>query len=221
MGYLQKKENRNAAKARNSFVTRKAEQKLSALADTFKLAAKDKFVDERRDTLQRTLNFQGFRYLDNLKFIYNWENRFFSVNYNLQILNLVDVTEQFEEVGPCKFEVHYSMKRHQNDKFVCKVWKSDAERKQEYLERLNNPLIIDRIHMLDILGITITHKPEWGYIRVRVESMIGSGAWIFIPPIMQLITPKEDECVRFMELFELIGDALVNNSVEVENVETD
>ena len=82
-------------------------------------------------------------------------------------------------------------------------------------------LIIDRIHMLDILGVTITHKPDWGYFRVSVETMVGSGAWIFIPPIMQLITPTNDECVRFFELFELIGDALVNNSVEEENVETD
>ena len=72
---------------------------------------------------------------------------------------------------------------------------------EAYLERLNNPLIIDRVHKLDILGVTITHKPDWGYFRVSVETMIGSGAWIFIPPIMQLITPTNDECVRFFELF--------------------
>ena len=80
MGYLQKKENRNAAQARNSFVTRKAEQKLNALTDTFKTAAEHHYADERRDTLQRTLNFKDFRYLDNLRFVYNWENRFLSVS---------------------------------------------------------------------------------------------------------------------------------------------
>jgi hypothetical protein len=221
MGYLQKKENRNAADARNSFVTRKAEQKLSALADIFKLAAEHHYVDERRDTLQRTLNFKDFRYLDNLKFVYNWENRFFSVNYNLQILSYFDVTEQFKEIGPCKFQMKFSMKRHQNDHFECKGWNADLKTREKYLERLNNPLIIDRVHKLDIHDVTITHKPSWGYFRVSVESMVGSGAWIFIPPIMQLITPKDEECVRFFELFELIGDALVNNSVEEENVETD
>ena len=223
MGYLQKKENRNAAQARNSFVTRKAEQKLNALTDTFKTAAEHHYADERRDTLQRTLNFKDFRYLDNLRFVYNWENRFLSVNYNLQILSYIDVTEQFEEVGPCKFELEFSKKRHQNDRFICKDWKSKRteQMQAEYLERLNNPLIIERVHKLDILGVTITHKPDWGYFRVSVETMIGSGAWIFIPPIMQLITPTNDECVRFFELFELIGDALVNNSLEEENVETD
>lgn len=223
MGYLQKKENRNAAEARNSFVTRKAEQKLSALADIFKTAAKHHFVDEQRDTLQRTLNFKDFRYLDNLRFVYNWENRFLSVNYNLQILSYVDVTDQFEETGPCKFEMEFSRKRHLNDHFVCKDWKNKSTRQMmdAYLERLNNPLIVERVQMLDILGVRITHKPEWGYFRISVDTMIGSGAWIFIPPVMQLITPKDKECVRFYELFELLGDALVNNSVEVENVETD
>ena len=148
MGYLQKKENRNAAQARNSFVTRKAEQKLNALTDTFKTAAEHHYADERRDTLQRTLNFKDFRYLDNLRFVYNWENRFLSVNYNLQILSYIDVTEQFEEVGPCKFELEFSKKRHQNDRFICKDWKSKRteQMQAEYLERLNNPLIIERVH---------------------------------------------------------------------------
>lgn len=221
MALLQKKENRNAAKARNSFVTRKAEQKLSALSDTFRIAAKHHYVDESRNTLQRTINLKDFRYLDNMRFVYNWENRFFSVNYNLQILSYFDLTEQFEEIGPCKFEMQFGIKRHKNDKFVCRSWQGDRETMEEYLQRLNNPLIIERIHKLDIHGVTITHRPEWEYFRVSVESLIGSGAWIFIPPIMQLITPKDEECVRFFELFELIGDALVNNSVEEDNVEAD
>ena len=215
MAYLQKKENRNAAKARNSFVTRKAEQKLSALTDTFKAVAGECCVDERRDTLQRTLYFDGMHYLDNLKFVYNWENRFMSVNYNLQMICYADVTERFEEVGPCKFEMQFSMRRHKDDKFVCKAWrKDDSGTREEYLERLNNPLIIDRIHDLDIHGVTITHRPEWEYFKISVESLIGSGAWIFIPPVMQLLMPKDEECVKFMELFELLGDALVNNTAE-------
>ena len=214
MGYFQKSENRNAAKARNSFVTRKAEQKLSELTDKFKLIAGNSFVGEQQDTLQRTLSFQGFRYLDNLKFVYNWENRFFSVNYNLQIISYVGVTNKFDETGSCKFEMDFSKRRHHNDRFVCKSWRNNETKamKAAYLERLNNPLIIERIQKLDVIGVTITHKPEWKCFRVSMESLIGSGAWIFIPPLMQLITPKNEECIRFFELFELIGDALVNNS---------
>ncbi len=211
MGYLQKKENRNAAKARDSFVTKKAEQKLSVLTDTFKRVSGKHLIDERRDTLQRTLYFNDFKYLSNLKFIYNWENRFLSVNYNLQMLGFIDVNESFREIGKCKFKLEFSMKRHKNDIFVCRAWNDNQEIKHKYLERLNNILIIDRVHTLDIQEITIQHRPEWGNFRVSVDSFIGSGAWIFIPPVMQLITPKEEECVRFLELFELIGDAIVNN----------
>ena len=41
--------------------------------------------------------------------------------------------------------------------------------------------------------------------------MIGSSTWILIPPIIQLIKPTEEECTKFIELFELISDALINN----------
>ena len=211
MGYLQKTENRNAAQARDSFVTKKAEQKISALANVFKEVAGDHFVGERRNTLQRTLAFSGYRYFDNLKLVYNWENRFLSVNYNLQMINDVYVTRRFKEVGPCKFDLTFSRKRHADDKFVALEWNSDDHTKDEYLERLNNPLIIDRIHKLDIQGVTITREENGAYFRISMESLIGSGAWIFIPPVMQLITPNAEECTNFMELFALLGDAVVNN----------
>lgn len=106
----------------------------------------------------------------------------------------------------------FSILRHQDDRFICREWLSkDTEGRDRYLKRLNNPLIIDRIHMLDINGVTITYKPEWRYFRISIESIIGSATWIMIPPVMQLITPKQDECVRYMELYELLGDALVNH----------
>lgn len=205
------KENRNAAKARNSFVTRKAEQKMDALTEVFKVSAGDHFAGEKRDTLQRSLNFNGFWYLDNLKLLYNWENRFFSVNYNLQMVSHVGVNDKFKDIDSCRFDLQFSMKRH-NDRFICTSWKGkEIKVRDEYLERLNNQLILDRIHMLDIHGVTITYEPKWRYFCISLESMIGSGTWILIPPIMQLIAPGRDECVKFMELYELLGDALVNN----------
>ena len=212
MDHFQKKENRNAAQARDSFVTRKAEQKMDVLAEVFKSAARERFVGEQRDTLQRTLKFDGFMYFENLKLVYNWENRFFSVNYDLQMISDINVNDRFEDIESCRFDMQFSIKRHSNDRFVCKKWQiEDTEGRDRYLERLNNPLIIDIIHKLDIYGVSINYKPEWRYFRISLESMIGSGTWILMPPVMQLIAPQKSECIRFMELYELLGDALVNN----------
>ncbi|MBQ7265324.1 MAG: hypothetical protein IJS61_04420 [Firmicutes bacterium] len=212
MEFFWKRENRNALQARNSFVTRKAEEKMDVLAGVFKSAARERFVGEQRDTLQRTLKFEGFLYFENLKLVYNWENRFFAVNYNLQMLSDINVNHRFADIGSCSFDMQYSMKRHSNDRFVCRKWQNeDTEGCERYLERLNNPLIIDRIHDLDIYRVAINYRPEWRYFRISMESIIGSGTWILIPPVMQLITPQKSECIRFMELYELLGDALVNN----------
>ena len=209
MGLLQKEKNRNAAQARNSFVTRKVETKLSALSDAFQKAGGKYCHEEERGTLSRSLAFDGFRYFRNLKLVYNWENRFLSVNYNLQMISTLPVNERYEKTGDCVFELHFRLK---GSEWVCKRWfDGDPAKKNAYLERLSNPLIMDRIRELDIVDLEITHREADDSFTVSLESMIGSATWIFIPPITNLIAPKEEECVKFFELFELLGDALINN----------
>ena len=82
---------------------------------------------------------------------------------------------------------------------------------QEYQERLTNPLITKRLDALDIFEMELRHNDGQDYWRISCESLIGSATWILIPPVTSMITPKKEECMRFLELFELIGDALVNN----------
>jgi len=209
MGLLQKEKNRNAAQARNSFVTRKVETKLSVLADTFKESAGSYCTGVDRGVLTRSLKFEGFQYLDNLKLVYNWENRFLSVNYNLEFVSEIFTNDKFEETGNCIFELIFKMK---GSKWVCRQW-TDKENGMEnaYLERLNNPLIMERVKALDIFSLEIKHQKNKGSFTISCESMIGSATWILIPPITNLIKPKPEECVKFFELFELLGDALVNN----------
>ena len=209
MGLLQKEKNRNAAQARNSFVTRKIEGKLNVLADKFRETAGSSCTGVDKGTLSRTLHLQRFQYLKDLKLVYNWENRFLSVNYNLQMLSEIPVNDRFEETGTCGFELLFHMK---GSEWVCRRWvNDDYHQKDAYLERLSNPLIMNRIRELDIVDLEITHEDGSGYFTISLESMIGSATWIFIPPITNLIIPKTEECVQFFELFELLGDAVANN----------
>ena len=213
MGLLQKEKNRNAAMARNSFVTRKVENKLSVLADTFRQSAGAYCTSVEAGKLSRRLVFDGFGYLKNLDLIYNWENRFLSVNYNLQIATNIEVNDRFIETGDCAFEVEFKLK---GAKWSCRRWTGtdNTAMKEEYLGRLSNPLIMDRLRELDIVDLEISHRRDQGTFYISMESMIGSATWIFIPPITNLITPRQEECVRFFELFELLGDAVVNNAAD-------
>lgn len=206
---------RNSNKSRKSFVTRRADTKIGALAELFKSASGSHWEKTNIAPLERELIFSGFQYLDSLKLLYNWENRFMSVNYNLEMVNVIPAnTNEFNETQNCVFLLNckqrgfsgarqYSWKyQHQN----C-----DTTVLSSCLERLNNPLIIKRLETLDIMEMELRYNTEENTWRISCESMLGSSTWILIPPVLSMITPKREECVQFLELFELVGDAVANN----------
>lgn len=206
---------RNATKARHSFVTRKAEAKISALANFFREAAGEHWVKTEGGTLQRKLVFSGFHCLDYLQLVYNWENRFTAVNYNLQLVSAIPTTpSRFEETHDCLLTLKCNQRGLKGERaysWEAKQWGADDAMLKAYQERLTNPLITQRLDSLDVFEMELRHNDEQDYWRISCESMIGSATWILIPPVMSMITPKPHECMRFLELFELIGDALVNN----------
>ena len=206
---------RNATKARHSFVTRKAEAKISALANFFREAAGEHWVKTEGGTLQRKLIFSGFHCLDYLQLVYNWENRFTAVNYNLQLVSAIPTTpSRFEETHDCLLTLKCNQRGLKGERaysWEAKQWGADDAMLKAYQERLTNPLITQRLDSLDVFEMELRHNDDQDYWRISCESMIGSATWILIPPVMSMITPKPHECMRFLELFELIGDALVNN----------
>ena len=206
---------RNATKARHSFVTRKAEAKISALANFFREAAGEHWVRTEGGTLQRKLIFSGFHCLDYLQLVYNWENRFTAVNYNLQLVSAIRTTpSRFEETHDCLLTLKCNQRGLKGERaysWEAKQWGADDAMLKAYQERLTNPLITQRLDSLDVFEMELRHNDDQDYWRISCESMIGSATWILIPPVMSMITPKPHECMRFLELFELIGDALVNN----------
>ena len=213
--HMKRERIRNATKARHSFVTRKAEAKISALANFFREAAGEHWVKTEGGTLQRKLVFSGFHCLDYLQLVYNWENRFTAVNYNLQLVSAIPTTpSRFEETHDCLLTLKCNQRGLKGERaysWEAKQWGADDAMLKAYQERLTNPLITQRLDSLDVFEMELRHNDEQDYWRVSCESMIGSATWILIPPVMSMITPKPHECMRFLELFELIGDALVNN----------
>lgn len=206
---------RNAEKARASFVTRKAEAKLNALANFFRDAAGDRWQRTEGGILQRRLVFSGFRYLDSLRLIYNWENRFTAVNYNLQMVSAVSTENTcFEETHDCLLTLKCTqrgMKGERKYTWDCTRWGADEAQLAAYRERLSHPLIIQRLDALDIFEMELRHNDGQDYWRISCESMIGSATWILIPPVMSMVTPKKEECIKILELFDLVADAVVNN----------
>lgn len=181
----------------------------------FKSAAGERWERTEAGVLQRKVVFSGFQYLDSLQLIYNWENRFTAVNYNLQMLSAIPTDPaRFEETHDCLFTLSCTqrgLKGKRKYTWNCKQWGADEAKLIAYQERLNNPLITERLDALDIMEMELRHNDGQDYWRISCESLIGSATWILIPPVMSMITPKKEECIKFLELFELVADAIANN----------
>ena len=196
-------------------MTNKAEVKIGALAKFFQEAAAERWVKTEAGTLQRKIHFSGFQYLKTLQLFYNWENRFMAVNYNLQMVCAIPTDPaRCEEMHDCRLTLKCTQRGLKGERkytWECKQWGADDAQLAAYQERLSNPLITKRLDALDLFEMELSHNDGQDYWRISCESLIGSATWILIPPVMSMITPKKDECIKFMELFELIGDAVANN----------
>lgn len=204
---------RNAAQARQSFVTRRAEIKLGALAELFRSAAGEHWTRTVAGVLRRELFFRDLPCLETLGLVYNWENRFMSVNYNLQLESLASVSpERFQETGDCRLRLRCTQRgRRREYRWDSPLWTGDPALLEACRERLGNPLITDRLNALDVMEMELSHESGSGCWRLSCESLIGSATWLLIPPVLSMITPKREECVKFLELFQLTADAVVNN----------
>ena len=212
MGLLQRGDERNSGKAVNSRQNKKADVKLDMLSDMTAAAAGDKHVGTERRLLQKRNTFSGFHYLKYLDQCYNFENRLFTVVYNHELSTEIIADDRFEETGSCLFDIKSSGKLHVKDtQWVCREFAGTDEQRRAYMERLSNSLIRDRIKALEITKLKLRHEDGSGSWSIVMESIIGSTTWMLLPPVTSMIKPTPAECVKFLELFELLADAVANN----------
>lgn len=191
-----------------SNLNKKIDKKLDTVAEIFKGAAAGRWQETKNALFHKTLLLQGFRYLEHLNLRYNYENRFFSISYNLEMSTSLPVREGQEPPGDCIFQAQNTGKfRRKRPIWVCKAGGAPGD----YLKRLNHSLILNRIDTLDMTRVTARYQAAERKWIISCESMIGSATWILIPPVINLIKPTMEECVKVLEFFELTADAVVNN----------
>ena len=202
--------NRNQHKARNSSVSRRVDKSLGSVADQMAFALGHHCAGQESQLLYRRLALREMRYTPYLELKYHFENRLMAISYNLELSTEIPAGSRFREWGECAFTVRQH--QHDGDWEVQWVPLSGAEgpELESTLERLSHPLILERIRSLELREIQVSHTRDGGW-KISCESLIGSATWILIPPVVNLIRPSERECLRFVEFFELVADAVTNN----------
>ncbi|MDR0596685.1 MAG: hypothetical protein LBG50_04010 [Clostridiales Family XIII bacterium] len=198
------------AEVASNIITRKAEAKLDYVADTFKAALGPHCTGVERSFLDKTLLFKGLSFIDHLRLRYRVENRFFAVMYDLVANVTIPVRGASAPSGDVRIAAELKGKMFVKDAAFALVscGEGDAAQADKIMELLGTELIRERILSLDLADIQISYSAGAGEWDIKCRSIIGSTTWNLIPPITQLIKPKQEECVRLVEFYELIASCL-------------
>lgn len=71
-----------------------------------------------------------------------------------------------------------------------------------------NPLIEERLRSLDVTKLHAVFDSSRGKWQVECVMMVGSATWNLLPPVLQLIEPTSEECLRMIELARLVAVGL-------------
>lgn len=204
--------NQKNIKIKDGVINRRADNGFNVVIDLFAEVLGDRCIGVEKDLLRKRLLFDGFHYINELDLKYVVENRLWERSFNLNLRSEIPTNESFREVGDCLFEVNAKGSfRIKALTWNCVRGSLGDEEQARYLERLNHPLIIDRIKALDMSHLRLEHHAGSEKWVITCQSMIGSTTWVLIPPILQTIKPKPHEIVKFLEFLELTADAVVNN----------
>lgn len=195
----------NKKHSNNDRLNIRADFKLKRIIDIFLMSIQGKYkkvTSIEEDFMTYTIKLQEKHYLKYLSFRYSIQNRFFSRVYDLIIeTHIPDIVEDTVVFG-IKYNGVTSIK---NAVFVMK---QGSEKYAGYLNNLNIRLITKRLVNLNFLDFEIIYNVQNKCWDIKATSIIGSTSWMLFPPIFKTVEPKKDECLRILELFELIASVL-------------
>ena len=183
-------------------MNKKADRKLEAVADMFCQVLPDNCEVVEGDMLYRRLHIKDLAPLDDMMLVYDVENRFAAISYNLLIQSVVRANEK-----RCyRFELRLDgVMRTRSVRFERKGSARQPDmRERQILELLNEPIVLGKIQQLGLLGVSIRYQMEYGRWLISVRSMAGSSTWILMPPVMQVIMPVRQEIYQFAELMRML-----------------
>lgn len=191
-------------------MNKKADKKLGAVADMFCQVLPDNCEVADDDMLYRRLHINGLAPLDDVMLVYDVENRFAAISYNLLM----------QAVVPAKEERYYGFELKFSGTVKTKAVRFEAEgkdrqpdeRERQILELLNEPIVLGKIQQLGLLDVSIRYQSEYGRWLISVRSMVGSATWLLMPPVMQVIMPVRQEIYQFMELMRMLTSILTSTS---------
>lgn len=181
-------------------VNRKAEEKLDVIVRKLLYAAgEDAELAIDSKPLARTFSPRCCSEVGAITVRYQPQNKFFATLYDLSF--------EFSVAGPkapgCSIELAPG-----SMKLVSKGNGEGSSHAGFSDDLLDNELIEARLRLLGATRLSAVCEGSAGCWNVGLSTMVGSATWNLIPPVMHLIEPTNDECLRAFELLELLAVAI-------------
>lgn len=211
-------------------ISRKADRRLNEIAEMFRKTVPECCGLREDQFLCRELEFERCEPVKKLWLLYDVENRFLSVSYNL----LIQTFREAEEECAYRFSLRYkgimnvrdaffvavpdeeeknssgAVKRKKTEGSVYLTGSEERKRKrqEQILEALNDPVVRVKICSLGLIQADLQYFPQERRWTAGIKSMQGSATWIFIPPLMQLIRPEKREIYALIEVVRMMVSAI-------------
>lgn len=185
----------------------KADKRLIRVAKAFEDVMSGFCKPGEQQFLCKALELQNCDPLKQLLLLYDVENRFASISYNL----LIQTFLKAEETKAYRFELQYDgLIRVREAKFVCSSQRNNqwSGREREILDTLNEDIILKKVKALNLLQVVLKYSLSQRCWQIGIKSMAGSATWILIPPVMNLIMPNRQEIYSLIELMRMLASAV-------------
>jgi hypothetical protein len=207
---MMRKMNRNDNYISQDRINRRANRKFGIVVNAFTEAIDGKGVCCSQDFMKANFHLTETKSLTEINLRYLIQNRLLSKLYDLVLtadIETLHINDNEMRNISVKYEGVTSIKK------AYFVDNNESQINSELIATLNHHLILERILKLDICKMDIYFNPKDRKWSIQAESLIGSTSWVLIPPIFKLVKPTKQECIYFIELFELISAAIKTTAV--------
>lgn len=186
-----------ARKRGGDAIARKADLKLDYVARLWCEALAPCCTMGETQMLERELVFSGVDELRKVTLRYEIRSKLFAT--------LFDLVYAFETPGSLGDDAVVSLCRD-GEGFSGE---GDVE---AIAEALSNALVLDRVRELGVTEVEACFSVESQLWHVRMKGLVGSSTWNLLPPVLQLIKPSCEDCIKSAEILRMLASACSMNA---------
>lgn len=178
-------------------IVRKADGKLGYVAQLWSSALGACCTLGEEGVLERELVFPRFGELPSMRLAYSVSSKLFATLFDL--VCSFDVPGQSLEGGEVSLLKDATGFR-------------GSAGAEDIAEALSNSLVLDRVQDLGVTRLRALCLGDGEAWHVEIQQLVGSSTWNLLPPVLQLIEPRPEECVKGTELARMVAAALADRS---------